>query len=84
MTTWRWGRGTPGPVSRGVAARLVSLLVVLWLVIGLVAAAQRHYFADAPKNCAKAATIAVTVLAGPLNYAGANPKVSCTVPEPSK
>ena len=29
-------------------------------------------------DCAKASTIAVTVLAGPLNYVGANPKVTCT------
>jgi hypothetical protein len=33
-------------------------------------------------------TIAVTIVAGPLNYVGANPKVKCDlnvdVPEPSK
>lgn len=30
--------------------------------------------------------VAVTVVAGPLNYAGVNPKVSCnvTMPQPSK
>jgi len=30
--------------------------------------------------------IAVTILAGPLNYVGVNPKVNCTVtvPQPSK
>jgi hypothetical protein len=61
------------------------VLLVLWLVVGLVAAAQRGYFSSAPANCAKAGTIAVTVVAGPLNYFGANPKVhACHVPKPSK
>ena len=31
-----------------------------------------------------AGTIAVTILAGPLNYFGANPKVACKLPQPSK
>jgi hypothetical protein len=37
-------------------------------------------------SCTKAGTVAVTILAGPLNYVGANPKVNCTVtlPQPSK
>jgi hypothetical protein len=35
-------------------------------------------------NCAHAGTIAVTMLAGPLNYVGVNPKVSCQVPQPSQ
>jgi hypothetical protein len=26
----------------------------------------------------------VTILAGPLNYVGANPKVACHVPQPSR
>jgi hypothetical protein len=30
-----------------------------------------------------ASTIVVTILAGPLNYVGVNPKVSCHVPQPS-
>ena len=44
--------------------------------------AQRHYYNSAPGNCAKASTIVVTILAGPLNYLGVNPKVTC--PKPSK
>ena len=28
--------------------------------------------------------VIVTILAGPLNYAGVNPKVACHVPQPSK
>ena len=36
-------------------------------------------------NCAKATTITLTILAGPLDYAGANPNIkACHVPRPSK
>lgn len=68
-------------------ARILSLLVVVWLVIGALAAYQRDYFSDARTNCAEAGNIALTVLAGPLNYLGVNPKVDCAdvdIPEPSK
>jgi len=61
--------------------RIGSVLLLIWLVIGAIAAGQRHYFDSSNTNCSKASTIIVTVLAGPLNYAGVNPKVSCT---PSK
>ena len=64
--------------------KLISVLVVVWLVIGAAAAFQRDYFSDSETNCAEASTIAVTVIAGPLNYFGVNPKVKdCKVPEPS-
>lgn len=66
-------------------SRLVSLLVLVWLVIGVIAAVQRDYFSSAPTNCAGVGTIALTIVAGPLNYAGVNPKVTdCKLPEPSK
>lgn len=68
-------------------SRILSLLVVVWLVIGLLAAFQRDYFSDARTNCAEASNIALTIVAGPLNYLGVNPKVTCkdvNVPEPSK
>ena len=64
--------------------RIGALLLVVWLVIGAAAAAQRDYFSGSSVNCAKAGTIAVTVLAGPLNYLGVNPKVKCTLPPPSR
>jgi hypothetical protein len=68
--------------------RIVSVLVVLWLVIGALAAFQRGYFSNDEKNCAEIGTIAVTVVAGPLNYVGVNPKIKdCNapdVPQPSK
>lgn len=65
--------------------RIGSVIVVLWLVIGVLAAYQRDYFSGKDTNCAKASTIAVTVVAGPLNYLGVNPKIKkCNVPQPSK
>ena len=69
--------------------RILSLLVVVWLVIGAFAAYQRDYFSDTETNCAEAGNIALTVVAGPLNYMGVNPEVDCSdvdvdVPEPSE
>ena len=64
--------------------RIGSALVVVWLLIGVLAAGQRHYFSGSSTNCAKAGTIAATILAGPLNYFGANPKVTCKLPQPSQ
>jgi membrane protein YdbS with pleckstrin-like domain len=61
-----------------------GVIIVIWLLIGAVAAAQRGYFRSSNDNCAKAGTTAVTVLAGPLNYLGVNPKINCQVPQPSQ
>ena len=63
--------------------RLVGLLVVIWLAIGAVAVGQRGYFGSSPQNCAGVATVAVTVVAGPMNYLSVNPKVKCRLPQPS-
>jgi hypothetical protein len=57
--------------------RIGTILLIIWLIIGVVAAGQRHYFGNSGPSCAKASTIAVTIAAGPLNFAGANPKVTC-------
>ncbi len=64
--------------------RIGSVLVLVWLLIGVLAAGQRHYFSSSDTNCAHIGTIAATVVAGPLNYLGVNPKVSCKLPQPSK
>jgi len=64
--------------------RIATVLIVVWLAIGAIAGAQRGYYNPSHASCAKAGTIALTVVAGPLNYVGANPKVSCTVPQPSQ
>lgn len=65
-------------------SRVVTVVVVVWLLIGLAAAAQRNYFAGSDATCAKVGTTLVTIVAGPLNYIGANPKVDCSVPQPSR
>lgn len=65
--------------------KIGSLIVVIWLLIGLLAAFQRDYFSNSNTNCAEVSTIAATVVAGPLNYLGVNPKIDdCKVPKPSK
>lgn len=64
--------------------RLSTLLLVIWFGIGAIAAWQRDYFQGDTKTCAKAGTIVATIAAGPLNYVGVNPKITCTLPQPSK
>ncbi|MHB8961350.1 MAG: hypothetical protein ACYDAN_17210 [Candidatus Limnocylindrales bacterium] len=71
--------------------RIGSLLLIIWLVIGAAAAFQRGYFEDGDGGCAKVSTVALTVVAGPLNYLGVNPKTDCPdvdvdveVPQPSE
>jgi hypothetical protein len=64
--------------------RIGALVVVVWLVIGVVAATQRDYFSGSKSNCNKVGTTAVTIVAGPLNYIGVNPKIKCKAPSPSK
>ena len=63
--------------------RVGSVLLLIWLVIGAIAGGQCHYYSGSDSNCAQTGTIIVTVLAGPLNYSGVNPKVSRTTPRPS-
>jgi hypothetical protein len=64
---------------------LLGVIVLVWLLIGVLAAYQRDYFRSSENSCATAGTIALTVVVGPLNYAGVNPKVtSCNLPKPSQ
>ncbi len=65
---------------------LISLLVVIWLVIGVVAAFQRGYFGDdRDVSCKSFGDTGLTIVAGPLNYIGVNPKIQCEdAPEPSQ
>lgn len=63
----------------------MSTVLIIWLIIGALAAFQRGYFSSAATNCAGASTTIVTIVAGPLNYLGVNPQVGCPqVPQPSK
>jgi hypothetical protein len=57
--------------------RWVWLLLFVWLLIGALAAGQRHYYTASSADCSGAGTIAVTILFGPVNYFGANPKLTC-------
>ncbi|TDQ53777.1 hypothetical protein [Actinorugispora endophytica] len=63
----------------------ISLVIVVWLVIGFLAAWQRGYLTDSEQSCASVGTTLVTVVSGPLNYVGTNPEVDCPpVPQPSE
>jgi hypothetical protein len=57
--------------------RLGTVILVIWLIIGAIAAGQRHYYSTSSANCAGTGTTLATILAGPLNYIGVNPKLSC-------
>ena len=66
---------------------ILAVIVIVWLVIGAVAALQRGYFGDdRDVNCKSTGDTVLTIVAGPLNYFGVNPKVDCNVkvPQPSK
>ena len=56
---------------------MVWVLVFVWLLIGALAAGQRHYFSGSSATCAGVGTILVTIVFGPVNYFGANPKLTC-------
>ncbi len=61
----------------------LELLVLSWLILGAVVTGQRGYFANT-HSCGGIATIALTVVAGPLNYAGLDSKAAgCSGPAPS-
>jgi len=72
--------------TRGTSTVSITVVVLLlvWLIIGAIAAGQRGYYRGSTKTCARVGTIAVTMIAGPLNYVGVNPKLDCHTPQPSK
>jgi hypothetical protein len=75
MRTARSGRRT---------SSIGTVLLLVWLAIGALAAGQRGYFTGGDTSCATTSTIIVTVLAGPLNYVGVNPRIQCpSLPQPS-
>jgi hypothetical protein len=71
-------------VVRSRLSAVVVVVVLAWLVIGVIAAVQRGYFGGSDTSCAKVGTIIITIVAGPLNYVGVNPKIDCTLPQPSQ
>jgi hypothetical protein len=60
-----------------------SVLLVIWLAIGGLAAGQRGDYNHPVGDCSRVGTIAMTILAGPLNYMGVDPHINCTTPQPS-
>jgi hypothetical protein len=64
--------------------RIVGVILVAWLLIGVIAAAQRDFFSNNDTNCAHVGRTIATILVGPLNYTGVNLKVDCHLPQPSK
>jgi hypothetical protein len=64
--------------------RTAGVIVLVWLLIGTIAAWQRGYFGSSSESCAHFGTTALTIVAGPLNYVGVNPKIHCELPQPSK
>ena len=64
---------------------IIGVVIVVWLVIGAIAAAQRGYFGNNNDvSCKSTSDTVLTIVAGPLNYMGVNPKVKCHTPQPSK
>lgn len=62
----------------------IPVVVLIWFVIGAIAAAQRGYFSESDQGCNTIGTTLVTILVGPLNYIGVDPQVNCPeAPEPS-
>jgi MMPL family len=57
-------------------AEIIGVIALVWLLIGVLAAWQRGYFKTGETSCATAGTIALTLITGPLNYTGVNPKVT--------
>jgi len=60
-----------------------TLILFIWVLIGAAAAGQRGYYSSHPFGCTQGATIALTIAAGPLNYVGLDPSMSCSTPKPS-
>lgn len=60
-----------------------SVIIFVWLIVGAAASGQRGYFVPASLNCSGGATIGITLAAGPLNYLGVDPKITCKWPSPS-
>jgi hypothetical protein len=60
-----------------------SIIIFVWLCVGAAAAGQRGYYTSGSLGCSGSSTIAVTIVAGPLNYIGMDPSVTCKWPSPS-
>jgi hypothetical protein len=81
------GADPPRKVTMSVRTRsrvsVSTVVILIWLLIGVIAAFQRGYFGSSSPSCSRVGTTAVTIIAGPLNYVGLNPKIGCSTPQPS-
>jgi len=75
---------TAVPIRRGRVISLTTILLIIWLAIGAIAAAQRHPITSGIAGCSRVTSTVATIVVGPLNYAGVDPAVSCRMPQPSK
>jgi hypothetical protein len=58
--------------------RFLFILVIIWFVLGASSAHDRGYFdSNADRTCTFIGSALLTVVAGPLNYAGLHPKAAC-------
>jgi hypothetical protein len=54
------------------------ILVIIWFILGASSANDRGYFETGRNHdCTFIGSALLTVVAGPLNYAGLDPKASC-------
>jgi hypothetical protein len=60
-----------------MSKRVFWVVLAVWLAIGALAAAQRHYYSSSSMSCGGMGTIAVNIAFGPVNYVGADPKLTC-------
>jgi hypothetical protein len=57
---------------------ILLLLVIVWFVLGASVANDRGYFdSHADRNCTFIGSALLTVVAGPVNYAGFYPRAHC-------
>jgi hypothetical protein len=68
----------PSRTNPEVGMRVFWIALVVWLAIGAVAAGQRSYYSSSSANCSGVGTILVTILFGPVNYIGGNPRLTCS------
>jgi hypothetical protein len=56
----------------------LMLMTVIWFVLGVSAASDRGFFNSGySRTCSHVGTAALTVVAGPLYYAGLKPQAYC-------
>jgi hypothetical protein len=57
---------------------ILFILLITWLILGASSANDRGYFnAGANRDCEFIGSALLTVVAGPLNFAGLHPKAYC-------